>query len=59
MRKMTFIISAIVINSTVLAECVIPTGTYIELYLGAKSGGGKEHHILVEKLKNDDDLQGF
>jgi hypothetical protein len=59
MRKVVFILAVIAIHSTVFAKGTIPAGIYMELYYGAKSGGGSEHHVLVAELKKDDALQGF
>jgi hypothetical protein len=41
------------------AQQQIPKGTYLELFYGAKSGGGSNHHQLVSQLKSDYSLQGF
>lgn len=59
MRKIYFVVIAFAMQSTAFAKDNIPAGVYMELFYGAKSGGGKEHHSLVAKLKKDDVLQGF
>ena len=59
MRRLILFTLTTALASFCFAQQQIPKGTYLELFYGAKSGGGSNHHQLVSRLKKDYMLQGF
>lgn len=43
----------------VLSQTRPPSGTYLELFYGVKSGGPSMHGELIRKLRKDEELLGF
>jgi hypothetical protein len=59
MLKAALFILVVFIHPIAFAKGAIPTGVYMELFFGVKSGGRSNHHMLVAQLKKDETLQGF
>jgi hypothetical protein len=50
-EKFFYIAALLTAPFIVSAKDSIPSGMYLELFLGAKAGGGSNHQELVTKLK--------